>query len=147
MYRLWQAVGQSQRAFEERWAMAQTPQSVSICENKVEDLDGRWQVRRLSGPVPMPGVFKAISNGKGHTGATWSPFPDLPFELEQKSDYVELVYSSPLPFIRDELRREADGSWLGKANIAGVQYAWLAMIPCEEIEARGEHTTQRHRTR
>jgi hypothetical protein len=31
----------------------------------------------------------------------------------------------------DDLRLEADGSWLGRANAAGVRYAWFSMVSME----------------
>lgn len=102
-----------------------------VVESVVEDLDGDWKVERLSGPVPMPGVYKAVRNGRGRTWARWSPFPDLPFRLEQRKDHVLLIYGSPFSGLRDELRREADGSWLGRATVAGRRYAWFRMAPAD----------------
>lgn len=103
-------------------------------ESTVEALDGEWRVERLSGPVPMPGVYKTIREGMGRTSARWSPFPDLPFRLERRRDLVLLVYEPPFSFLRDELRREAGGSWLGRATVAGRRYAWFRLVP----EAGGE---------
>lgn len=95
----------------------------------VEALDGEWRVERLSGPVPMPGVRKTIRSGRGRTWARWSPLPDLPFRLEERRDLVLLVYEPPLSVLRDELRREADGSWLGRATVSGRRYAWFRLVP------------------
>lgn len=100
----------------------------------VAGLDGDWKVERLSGPVPMPGVRKEVRGGRGRTWARWSPFPDLPFRLEQREDHVLLVYNPPFSHLRDELRREADGSWLGRATVAGVQYARFRMAPAGDRE-------------
>lgn len=116
----------SGRSLEERWAgneRALGPASA------VDSLDGEWKVERLSGPVPMPGVYKTVLGGRGRMRARWSPFADLPFRLERRRDLVLLVYEPPLSFLRDELRPEADGSWLGRATVAGRRYAWFRLVP------------------
>lgn len=111
-------------SLEERWAGQERGP-----ENLVEALDGEWWVERLSGPVPMPGVHKTIRDGRGRTWARWSPLPDLPFRLVQRRDLVLLVYDFPLSSLRDELRRETGGSWLGRATVAGRRYAWFRLVP------------------
>lgn len=108
---------------ESRWAGAEGASSA------LSGLDGRWKVERLSGLVPMPGVYKEIQDGRGRTTAGWSPFRDLPFRLERVEEGVLLTYDSPFTFLRDELRREPDGSWLGRATVAGSRYAWFRMVP------------------
>jgi len=99
-------------------------------------LEGDWKVERLSGPVPMPFVWKKIRGGRGETRAlpSWRtgglPLePKLPFELYQREGHVALLYRPPLSFLVDELRFEEDGSWLGRANAAGFCYAWFRMVP------------------
>jgi hypothetical protein len=96
------------RFYEERWERADTrdvegrkPLSV------VGNLDGDWKVERLSGPVPMPFVWKRIRSGSGTTRV------------------------SPPLRRRRELRLKEDGSWLGRANAAGIRYAWFRMVPLE----------------
>lgn len=116
--------------YEERWERARnTGQELSVVQN----LDGDWRVERLSGPVPMPFVWKRIGAGRGTTRVSprgpSSLRPRLPFRLEQRERHVALIYLSPLSFLVDELRMEADGSWLGRANAAGVRYAWFKMTP------------------
>ena len=123
--------------YEYRWERAgardvlrQKPLSV------VGNLEGDWKVERLSGPLPMPFVWKRIRGGQGTTRV--SPMslrtrglplePRLPFDLEQREGHVALIYRPPLSFMVDELRREQDGSWLGRANVAGIRYAWFRMI-------------------
>jgi len=103
----------------------------------VRNLDGDWKVERLTGPVPMPFVWKRIRAGRGTTRVS-PPFrgrrglplePKLPFRLEQREGHVALIYLGPLSFLVDDLRQEADGSWLGRANAAGIRYAWFRMVP------------------
>ena len=124
------------RAYEERWKRAGTRDAerrerLSIVGN----LDGDWKVERLTGPVPMPFVWKRIQAGRGTTRIS-PPLrrrglplePKLPFRLEQREGHVALIYLGPLSFLVDELRQEADGSWLGRANAAGIRYAWFRMV-------------------
>ena len=126
--------------YKERWERAGTrdakgrkPLSV------VGNLDGDWKVERLTGPVPMPFVWKRIRAGRGTTRVS-PPLrrrsslplePKLPFRLEQREGHVALIYLGPLSFLVDELRLEEDGYWLGRANAAGIRYAWFRMVPLE----------------
>jgi hypothetical protein len=126
------------RFYEERWERAGTrdaegQEALSVVEN----LDGDWRVERLSGPVPMPFVWKRIRAGRGTTRVS-PPLrrrrglplePKLPFRLEQREGHVALIYLGPLSFLVDEVRLEEDGSWLGRANAAGIRYAWFRMVP------------------
>ncbi len=128
------------REYKERWERAgardaEAQKSLSIVGN----LDRDWRVERLSGPVPMPFVWKRIRAGRGTTRIS-PPLrrrsglplePKLPFRLEQREGHVALIYLGPLSFLVDELRLEEDGSWLGRANAAGVRYAWFRMVPVE----------------
>ena len=126
------------KEYEDRWERAgahdaarRGPLSV------VRNLEGDWKVERLSGPLPMPFVWKRIRDGRGETRVSprsWRtcglPFgPGVPFELEQREGHVALIYRPPLSFLVDELRLETDGSWLGRANVAGFRYAWFRMVP------------------
>ena len=92
----------------------------------IENLQGDWKVERLSGPVPMPGVWKRIGGPRGSTRISWSP--SLPFRLEQREDHVALIYRWPLHTMVDELRYEAPHSWYGRATAAGIEYARFRMI-------------------
>jgi hypothetical protein len=126
------------RFYEERWERAGTRDAEGQeALNVVGNLDGDWKVERLSGPVPMPFVWKRIRAGRGTTRVS-SPLrrrsglplePKLPFRLEQREGHVALIYLGPLSFLVDELRLEEDGSWLGRANAAGIRYAWFRMVP------------------
>ncbi len=128
------------RAYEERWERAGTRGAGERgLHSVVGNLDGDWKVERLSGPVPMPFVWKRIWAGRGTT-RVYPPLqrrrglplePKLPFRLEQREGHVALIYLGPLSFLVDELRLEEDGSWLGRANAAGIRYAWFRMVPLE----------------
>ncbi len=128
------------RFYEERWERAGTrdaegQEALSV----VGTLDGDRRVERLSGPVPMPFVWKRIRADRGTTRVS-PPLrrrrglplePKLPFRLEQREGHVALIYLGPLSFLVDELRLEEDGSWLGRANAVGIRYAWFRMVPVE----------------
>ena len=121
------------KEYEDRWERAAGGRDV-------KNLEGDWKVERLSGPLPMPFVWKRIRGGRGETRVlprSWRalgpPFePKFPFELEQREEHVTLIYRPPLSFLVDELRLEADGSWLGRAKAAGLRYAWFRMIPIKD---------------
>ena len=121
----------SARNYERRWEQARDAgreKPLSLVEN----LEGVWKVERLSGPVPMPFVRKRIEGGRGTTLVSTPGLrsgPKLPFRLEQREGHVALIYVGPLSFLVDELRMEANGSWLGRANAVGVRYAWFKMVP------------------
>ena len=126
------------REYEERWERAGARDAVVRKPlSLVGNLEGDWRVERLTGPVPMPFVRKRIRAGRGTTRvspplrrARGLPIePKLPFRLEQREGHVALVYLGPLSFLVDELRLEEDGSWLGRANAAGVRYAWFRLVP------------------
>jgi hypothetical protein len=123
--------------YEERWERAglrdaERREPLSVLRN----LEGAWKVERLSGPLPMPFVWKRIEGGRGETHVLPSWWrgglllePQLPFGLEQREGHVDLIYCPPLSFLVDQLRLEEDGTWLGRANVAGFQYAWFQMFP------------------
>ena len=130
------------RDYERRWERAGAAGRESPLSS-VENLDGDWRVERLTGPVPMPFVCKRIRNGRGTTrfsprGTSFGP--KLPFRLEQREGHVALIYLGPLSFLVDDLRLEADGSWLGRANAAGVRYAWFRMLPLHSPVGGGDRT-------
>lgn len=115
--------------YEDRWEWAGAAHHDPL--TLLRNLQGDWKVERLSGLPPMPFVWKRIRGGEGKTYVLPPPLPDrgLPFELEQRAGYVALIYTPPLSFLVDELRLEKDGSWLGRANAAGLRYAWFRMVP------------------
>ncbi len=124
------------KEYEERWERAgardaERREPLSVLRN----LQGDWKVERLSGPLPMPFVWKRVRGSRGETRVlpSWRigglPLePKLPFGLEQREGRVALIYRPPLSFLVDELRLEEDGSWLGRANAADFQYAWFRMF-------------------
>ena len=94
----------------------------------IANLQGDWRVVRLTGPLPMAGLWKQVNGAGGKTRGWWGPL-GLPFELEQREERVLLVYKPPLAFMVDELRSEEDGSWIGRATAAGALYAWFRLVP------------------
>ncbi len=118
--------------YQDRWERAGVHDAARRAWLDVlRDLQGDWNVERLSGPLPMPFIWKRIRGSRGETYVLPRSLrsPGLPFELEQREGHVALIYRPPLSFLVDELRREADGSWLGRARVAGLQYAWFRMVP------------------
>ena len=95
----------------------------------IENLEGDWKVERLSGVVPMPGVWKRVRGPRGSTRIGRSP--GVPFRLEQRGNYVALIYRPPLHMMVDELRYEEPHSWLGRATVAGIEYARFRMARTE----------------
>lgn len=80
------------------------------------DLDGVWDVRRVSGALPpLVGVHKRISGTSGHTKL--GPLPGVPFDVVGLS----LRYRSPLRGFVDELTPDADG-FSGRATLNGREY-------------------------
>ena len=148
------------RDYEARWEQAgacdaESREPLSVVEN----LDGDWKVERLSGPLPMPFVWKRIRGGRGMTLVSPPslrnravPPAQLPFRLKQREGHVALIYVGPLSFLVDELRLEADGSWLGRASAAGVRYAWFRMVrrkapttPLADSHGAGERKSENRR--
>jgi hypothetical protein len=135
--------------YEDRWERAASVRNVARREllgevsiSIVKNLEGDWKVERLSGPVPMPFVWKRIRGGRGETHVlprSWQAIgaplePKFPFELKQREGHVSLIYRPPLSFMVDDLRLEANGSWLGQATAAGIRYAWFQMVPVRDLK-------------
>ncbi len=92
-----------------------------------ESLGGRWRVERLGGALPpMWGVSKQIW---GTGGVTWfGPLPLMPFRVESWEGGVALLYRGPFSMLRDEIRAEADGSWVGRVRLGGRELGRFRMV-------------------
>lgn len=117
--------------YEDRWERAAAAQHEPL--GTLRELQGDWRIERLSSLPPMPFVWKRIRGGRGETYLLPPSLPGrgLPFKLEQRAGYIALVYRPPLSFLVDELRLEADGSWLGRATATDFRYAWFRMLPMQ----------------
>jgi ferritin-like metal-binding protein YciE len=82
----------------------------------VSDLDGVWEVRRVSGVLPpLLGVRKRIDGARGET--VFVGGPGIPFEVRGQ----ELRYRAPLAFLVDVLEPDGDG-FHGSATAFGRVY-------------------------
>lgn len=89
-------------------------------------LEGEWRLDRLGGALPpLSRARKEIRDGRGQT--RFGPFPGVPFEVEERSDHLALVYHRPFSVLVDEVREGPDGSWLGKATLAGRVFGRFRM--------------------
>jgi ferritin-like metal-binding protein YciE len=82
----------------------------------MNDLDGVWEVRRVSGALPpLTGVRKRIRGARGETIVVGGP--GIPFEVNGH----ELRYRAPFAFLVDVLEPRGDG-WHGRATAFGRVY-------------------------
>jgi hypothetical protein len=82
----------------------------------VGELDGVWEVKRVSGALPpLIGVRKRISGTRGETKI--GPFPGVPFDVHGLS----LRYRVPFSAFVDLLEPEGDG-YRGQATFRGRLY-------------------------
>jgi hypothetical protein len=89
--------------------------------NDVAELDGAWNVRRVSGLLPpMVGIHKAIRGGSGETRV--GPFVGVPFDVVGFS----LRYRAPFRGFVDELEPDGD-RYLGRATFRGQVFGRFAM--------------------
>jgi hypothetical protein len=80
--------------------------------NVVADLDGVWNVKRVTGALPpMAGVRKVIRGSRGETRL--GPL-GLPFDVVG----LELRYRGPFRGLVDRLERDGDG-YRGRATYLG----------------------------
>jgi hypothetical protein len=85
------------------------------------ELDGEWDVRRVSGLLPpLHGVRKRISGTRGHT-IVRTP-PGLPFDVVGR----ELRYRGLLSGLVDVLEPDGDG-WRGVARYRGRDFGRFEM--------------------
>ena len=91
----------------------------------MSDLDGMWNVERVSGALPpMVGVRKRISGSTGDTRV--GPLPGVPFVVEGLS----LRYRAPLWGLVDHLEPDDDG-FRGRAVYRGRELGRFRMRPIE----------------
>ena len=92
----------------------------------VEGLEGSWRVERRGGLLPpMFGVWKRIRGARGWTRV--GLLPGVPFRVEGREDFVALVYLPPLGSFVDEIQHQPDGSWSGRATVAGHEFGRFRM--------------------
>ena len=88
---------------------------------RMSELDGIWDVRRVSGALPpLAGVRKRIDGARGETVVGGGR--GLPFEIHG----LELRYRRPLSFLVDMLERDGDG-YVGRATAFGRTYGTFAL--------------------
>jgi hypothetical protein len=87
----------------------------------VGELDGVWDVKRVSGLLPpLVGVRKEISGTSGETRL--GPLPGVPFDVVGLS----LRYGPPFGAFVDELERAGQG-FIGRATFRGREYGRFAL--------------------
>ena len=98
----------------------------------MKPLEGDWRIERMGGALPpMVGVWKRI---RGNSGQAWlGPLPVWPFRLEQREGRATLIYRRPFSLLVEELRPEADGSWLGYSTLGGREIGRFRMVRYESI--------------
>jgi hypothetical protein len=89
----------------------------------VSELDGDWDVQRVSGALPpLVGIRKRI---EGERGATVLPGGlDVPFAVVRR----ELRYRPPFSMVVDVLEPDGDG-WHGRATVFGLTLGEFRMSP------------------
>jgi len=96
----------------------------------MRSLEGEWKVERMGGRLPpMIGVRKTIRGGAGETRV--GPLPVWPFRAKRTFESVDLVYRRPFSTFVDEMRREPDGSWLGRMTFLGLELGRFRMTPID----------------
>ncbi len=94
--------------------------------SSAKPLEGEWRLERLGGALPpLDGVRKEIRGQRGET--RFGPLPRVPFRIEERGDRFALVYRWPFSVLVDEVREGPDGSWLGKATLAGRTFGRFRM--------------------
>lgn len=98
----------------------------------MSELDGVWEVERLSGALPpLPGVVKRIRGGRGDT--TIGRLPGVPFRV----DGLTLRYAPPLSGFVDVLERDGD-LYRGRATFRGRDYGQFVLRPIHGPEGSSE---------
>lgn len=85
-------------------------------------------MERLGGLLPpMLGVRKTLRGRGGETRI--GTLPVWSFRGERRQERVALVYRPPFSMFVDEVRREPDGSWLGRMTFLGLELGRFRMTP------------------
>jgi hypothetical protein len=91
--------------------------------NPASQLDGVWNVERVSGLLPpLVGVRKRISGERGETAL--GALPGVPFAV----DGLTLRYRGPLRAFVDVLEPDA-GGYGGRATFRGQEYGRFRLTP------------------
>jgi ferritin-like metal-binding protein YciE len=102
----------------------------------VGELDGTWEVRRLSGALPpLAGVRKRIAGTRGETIVGGGP--GIPFDVRG----LELHYRGPFAPLVDKLERR-DGEYFGRALVLGREYGQFRMRRLEMGQALEDQLVQ-----
>ena len=89
---------------------------------RMSELDGIWDVRRVSGALPpLAGVRKRIDGARGETVVGGGP--RLSFDVQG----LELRYRAPFSFLVDVLERDGDG-YRGRATAFGRTYGRFRLV-------------------
>jgi hypothetical protein len=88
----------------------------------MSELDGDWELERLSGVLPPLGAIR--KRIEGDRGSTILPggLPKVPFAVVGR----ELRYRRPLAMFVDVLEPDADG-WRGRATVFGRAFGEFRM--------------------
>jgi hypothetical protein len=90
------------------------------------ELDGTWQVERVSGLLPpLVGVTKDISANRGRTFV--GRVVGVPFEVEG----LRLRYVAPFRGFVDVLEPDGDG-YSGRATFRGREFGRFRMLPVKD---------------
>ncbi len=92
----------------------------------MDELEGRWRLERLSGVLPP--LIAARKEIRGHRGKTqFGPLLEASFRVEEREDCLALIYRPPFSMLVDKVRKESEGSWLGKATLGGRAFGQFRM--------------------
>ena len=93
----------------------------------MDQLDGRWDLRRTGGLLPpLRLLHKRIQGDRGDT-QLFGP-ARVPFDVrEGDGGRAELVY--PLGLLRDRVVPDGEGGWTGESRLLGFRVGRFRMRP------------------